>query len=82
VAAFASRTTRGAQGCGRNERLVGSSHAVGLYTQTAPATSVAASVTVTRTVRNGRVAVVVRADASLRVRAVVQVHALCAGTNR
>jgi hypothetical protein len=82
VNAVAGRTTRGAQGCGRNERLVGASHAVGLYTQTAPATSVATSISVTRTVRNGRVAVVVRADASLRVRAVVQIHALCAGTGR
>jgi hypothetical protein len=82
VNAFAGRTTRGAQGCARNERLVGASHAVGLYTQTVPASTVATSVSVTRTVRNGRVAVVVRADASLRVRAVVQVHALCAGAGR
>jgi hypothetical protein len=82
VNAVAGRTTRGAQGCARNERLVGASHAVGLYTQTAPAATVATSVSVTRTVRNGRVAVVVRADASLRVRAVVQVHALCAGAGR
>ena len=82
VNAFAGRTTRGLQGCARNERLVGASHAVGLYTQTAPAATVATSVTVARTVRGGRVAVVVRADASLRVRAVVQVHALCAGAGR
>jgi hypothetical protein len=82
VNAFAGRTTRGVQGCARNERLVGASHAVGLYTQTAPAATVATSVTVARTVRGGRVAVVVRADASLRVRAVVQVHALCAGAGR
>lgn len=82
VNAFAGRTTRGVQGCARNERLVGASHAVGLYTQTAPAATVATSVTVARTVRSGRVAVVVRADVSLRVRAVVQVHALCAGAGR
>ena len=82
VNAVAGRTTRGAQGCARNERLVGASHAVGLYTQTAPATTVATSVSVTRTVRGGRVAVVVRADASLRVRAVAQLHALCAGAGR
>lgn len=82
VNAVAGRTTRGGQGCARNERLVGASHAVGLYTQTAPATTVATSVSVTRTVRGGRVAVVVRADASLRVRAVVQLHALCAGARR
>lgn len=82
VNAVAGRTTRGAQGCARNERLVGASHAVGLYTQTAPAASVATSVSVTRTVRNGRVAVTVGADPSLRVRAVVQVHALCAGAGR
>jgi hypothetical protein len=82
VNAVAGRTTRGVRGCARNERLVGASHAVGLYTQTAPAATVATSVTVARTVRGGRVAVVVRADASLRVRAVVQVHALCAGAGR
>ena len=80
--AVAGRTVRGGQGCGRNERLVGASHAVGLYTHTAPAESVATSVSVTRTVRNGRVTVAVGADASLRVRAVVQVHALCAGAGR
>ena len=78
VNAVAGRTTRGAQGCARNERLVGASHAVGLYTQTAPATTVATSVVVTRTIRNGRATVVVRADASLRVRGVVQLHVLCA----
>ena len=82
VNAFAGRTTRGAQGCARNERLVGASHAVGFYTQTAPASTVATSVSVRRTVRGGRVAVVVGADVSLRVKAVVQVHALCAGTGR
>lgn len=82
VNAVAGRTTRGTQGCARNERLVGASHAVGLYTQTAPAATVATSVTVARTVRGGRVSVVVRADASLRVRAVVQVHALCSGAGR
>jgi hypothetical protein len=82
VNAIAGRTTRGAQGCARNERLVGGSHAVGFYTQTAPASTVATSVSVRRTVRGGRVAVVVGADVSLRVRAVVQVHALCAGTGR
>jgi hypothetical protein len=82
VSAVAGRTTRGAQGCARNERLVGASHAVGLFTQTAPASTVATSVSATRTVRNGRVTVVVRADSSLRVRAVVQVHALCAGAGR
>jgi hypothetical protein len=82
VNAVAGRTTRGAQGCARNERLVGASHAVGFYTQTAPASTVATSVSVRRTVRGGRVSVVVGADVSLRVRAVVQVHALCAGTGR
>ena len=73
---------RGAGLRARTRRLVGASHAVGLYTQTAPASTVATSVSVTRTVRGGRVSVVVRADASLRVRAVVQVHALCAGVGR
>jgi hypothetical protein len=83
VAAVAGRTTGGAQACGRNERLVGASHAVGLYTRVAPSASLARAVSVTRTVRNGRVAVAVRTDPVLRgLRAIVQVHALCAGAGR
>jgi len=66
--------------CLRGERLVGSSHAFGFRTRSAPSASLASSVSGTRSVRNGRVVVRVRGDAELGgVRAVVQVHAICAG---
>ncbi|HEX5617823.1 MAG TPA: hypothetical protein VFX51_05360, partial [Solirubrobacteraceae bacterium] len=83
VAAIAGRTTRGAQGCARNERLVGATHAVGIYTRGAPSGSLLSAVSVKRTVASGRVRVVVRTSAALRgTRAVVQVQALCAGAGR
>ena len=83
VAAIAGRTTRGAQGCARNERLVGATHAVGIYTQGPPSGSLLSAVSVTRTVASGRVRVVVRTSAALRgTRAVVQVQARCAGAGR
>lgn len=83
VAAIAGRTTSGAQGCARNERLVGSTHAVGIYTQGAPSGTLLSAVSVTRSVASGRVRVVVRTSAALRgTRAVVQVQALCAGAGR
>jgi hypothetical protein len=83
VPAVAGRTTRGAQGCARNERLVGATHAVGIYTRGAPSGSLLSAVSVTRTVASGRVRVVVRTSAALRgTRAVVQVQALCAGAGR
>jgi hypothetical protein len=67
--------------CVRGERLVGASHAFGFQTRSAPNASLAASVTGTRAVRDGRVVVRVRGDAELEgVRALVQVHAVCAGT--
>jgi hypothetical protein len=66
--------------CARGERLVGSSYAFGFDTRTAPSASLAASVSGTRVVGDGRVAVRVRGDAELEgVRGLVQVHALCAG---
>jgi hypothetical protein len=66
--------------CARGERLVGSSFAFGLDTRTAPSASLASSVSGTRVVGDGRVVVRVRGDAELEgVRALVQVHALCAG---
>lgn len=65
--------------CRRGERLVGSSHAFGFRTTNPPSASLAASVSGTRVVREGRVLVRVRGDAELdEVPAVVQVHALCA----
>ena len=67
------------QGCAARERLVGASNAVGFFTRRAPSASLAASVGTTQAVRDGRVVVTVRGDAELGgVRAVVQVHAVCA----
>jgi hypothetical protein len=69
------------QGCRANERLVGAGHAFGFYTRRPPSASLAASVTGSRAVRDGRVAVRVRGDAELgEVRAVVQVQAICGRT--
>jgi hypothetical protein len=68
------------QRCVAGERLVGASHAFGFYTQQPPGASLVSGVSATRTVRDGRVVVRVRGDAELEgVRAVVQVHAICAG---
>ena len=67
------------QACRAGERLVGASHAVGFFTRRPPSESLAASVSATQAVRDGRVVVTVRGDAELgSVRAVVQVHAVCA----
>jgi hypothetical protein len=69
-----------AQSCVRGERLVGASHAFGFYTPSPPSASLVSSVSGTRSVRGTRVVVRVRGDAELEgVRAVVQVHAVCAG---
>ena len=68
-----------AQACGRQERLVGSSHAFGFFTAQPPTASLIATVAGRRSVAGRRAAVAVRADAELvGVRAVVQVHAICA----
>jgi hypothetical protein len=68
------------RGCGRGERLVGASHAVGFYTRRAPDERLVASVTARRRVVRDAVVVSTRAGEALRgVRAVVQVSALCAG---
>jgi hypothetical protein len=65
--------------CRTGERLVGSSHAFGFRTRSAPGASLVSSVSGTRTVRGDRVIVRARGDAELEeVRALVQVHALCA----
>jgi hypothetical protein len=74
-------TSTAAVGCVRSERLVGASHAFGFRTRSAPSASLAASVSGTRAVRDGRVVVRVRGDAELEgVRAFVQVHAVCTGS--
>ncbi|CAN5298475.1 hypothetical protein BH20ACT13_BH20ACT13_12780 [soil metagenome] len=67
------------QACRAGERLVGASHAFGFFTRTPPSASLASSVAGTRAVRGNTVRVSVRGDAELGgVRAVIQVHALCA----
>lgn len=65
--------------CTSRERLVGSSHAFGFRTRSAPSPSLVGTVSGTRAARDGRVVVRVRGDAELEdVRAFVQVHAVCA----
>jgi hypothetical protein len=67
------------QGCAARERLVGASHAFGFFGSRPPTQSLVASVSGTRSVHDGRVSVRVRGDAEVGdVRAVVQVHAVCA----
>jgi hypothetical protein len=69
--------------CARGERLLSASHAIGFYTQVPPASAIVAAVTSTRNVRAGRVNVRVEvAPVARNARAVVQVHALCAGSGR
>jgi hypothetical protein len=65
--------------CRAGERLVGSSHAFAFRTRSAPSASLVAGVSGTRSVRGDRVTVRASGDAELQgVRALVQVHALCA----
>lgn len=67
------------QGCAAREQLVGASHAFGFFGRRPPSQGLVESVTGTSTVRDGRVVVNVRGDAEVGdVRAVVQVHAVCA----
>jgi hypothetical protein len=74
-------TTTVTQACTARERLVGASHAIGFFRRTPPNASLVATVTSTRTVSGSRVVVRARGDAELGgVRAVVQVHAICART--
>jgi hypothetical protein len=73
-------TTRVRQGCGGGELLVSGWHAVGFYTARPPDGALAASVTTTRLVRDGRVSVVARVGtAAFGVRADLQVGAVCGG---
>jgi hypothetical protein len=65
--------------CGAGERVVGASHAVGFLTQRPPSASVVAAVRASRSVSGRRVVASVTASRLGRVRAVVQVTALCAG---
>jgi hypothetical protein len=67
------------QSCSTSERLVGASHAFGFATRTPPSASLVEGVSASQSVRGRVVMVRVRADAELAdVRAVIQVHAVCA----
>jgi hypothetical protein len=64
--------------CRGRETLVDASHAVAFGTSAPPSASVIGTVRAARTVRGNRVLVSVRGDAELgRIRAIVQVHAVC-----
>jgi len=68
-----------AKSCLARETLVGASHAFGFFMRTPPDASLVASVSGRQRVSSRRVAVAVDADAEVAaVRAVVQVHAVCA----
>jgi hypothetical protein len=72
-------TTRVAQGCTARERLVDASFAFAFATRTPPSASLVSSVSGSQAVRGREVVVTVRGDAEVGdVRALVQVHAVCA----
>jgi hypothetical protein len=74
------RTRFVAAGCASGERLVAGSHAVGFYTTRPPAARLVAAVAARQSVARDHVTVRVRGGAALgRVRAIVQVSAICAG---
>ena len=65
--------------CSARERLVRASHALAFATRTPPSASLVESMSADQTIRGREVMVTVRADAEVDdVRAVVQVHAVCA----
>ena len=67
------------QRCAARERLVAASHALAFATRTPPSASVVESLSAGQSVRGRGVVVTVRADAEVGdVRALVQVHAVCA----
>jgi hypothetical protein len=68
-----------AAGCASAERLVAGSHAVGFYTAKPPAARLVAAVATTQSLARDHVTVGVRSAALGRVRAIVQVSAICAG---
>jgi hypothetical protein len=71
-------TSTVAAACRPRETLVDASHAVAFATPTPPSASVIGTVRAARAVRGRRVVVSVRGDAELgRIRAIVQVHAVC-----
>jgi hypothetical protein len=67
------------QRCATGERLVGGSHAFAFATRTPPSASLVSTVSGSQELRGESVVVRVRGDAEIAgVRALVQVHALCA----
>jgi hypothetical protein len=68
-----------AAGCASAERLVTGSHAVGFYTARPPAARLVRAVVTRQALRRDHVVVSARAGALGRVRAIVQVSAICAG---
>jgi hypothetical protein len=74
-----SGTTTLHHSCARKERLVSASHAVAFWTNTPPPQEVLESVQTVQTIRASRIEVRVTARSlPLRLRAEVQVHAVCA----
>jgi hypothetical protein len=73
------RTRYVAAGCASAERLVAGSHAVGFYTARPPSARLVAAVSTRQSLARDHVTVQVRGGALGRVRAVVQVSAICAG---
>lgn len=71
-------TSTVASACRARETLVDASHAVAFGTPTPPSASLIGTVKAARAVRGRRVVVSVQGDAELgRIRAIVQVHAVC-----
>jgi hypothetical protein len=68
-----------AAGCASAERLVTGSHAVGFYTARPPAARLVRAVATRQALGRDHVVVSARAGALGRVRAIVQVSAICAG---
>ena len=67
--------------CAARERLVGASHAFGFATRSPPSASLVEGLSANQVTRGREVVVRVRADAEVGdVRALVQVHAVCART--
>jgi hypothetical protein len=68
------------RGCASGERLLAATHAIGFYSQTPPSASLAGAVKTRQVLRGSRVIVSVQAGKPVaRIRAVIQVSAICAG---
>lgn len=73
-------SARAIAACAAGERLIGGWHALGFYGANPPTTALIRSVAATRTLRADRVVVLVRSTTGVRrVRAIVQVGAVCGG---